>query len=1139
MKRVGYKETGDSMMKSGNCCTRENRVRLSGMVVVLLGLLTAGSAIAQISSGGMPASFSFAVSSMLPTETMPAVDEALLIAEDEAEQIAAGMLIPPMRIAYGHDVNLNLNNSGLWETLPNGDRVWRLRVESAGANAMYFWFSEWNIVKGGRLFIYNDNRDEVRGAFDHTNNWHDGTNITAPVPGDALTLEYIVEADQPENGTLAIGRVLHVYRNVFNHNRALDNFGDAQACNININCPEGNNWQDEKRAVAMIVSGGGRLCTGTMIRSLCNPLDPLFMTADHCIDGNQANWVYIFNYEAAGCPNPGSEPSTAQSVSNSTHLMSWPLGTGTDMALLRLSSSPPLSYNYYIGGWDRNNVAQTSTVGIHHTDGDIKKIYGDFNPAVSDQWTATPNTHWKMEWDYGAMCYGASGSGAWDQNSRLKGPLTGGYPCCNNGAAPDEAWYGKISLSWAGAGTPSTRLSDWLDPCGNGATVIDGTYPPIASNDNCNNPLYVGTGPSAFPFSHAGNTTGAANDYAATACASGFPGPDVVYYWYSGCCSTQVTLSTCGAATWDTGIYVRRDSCSGPQVACNDDACGSVQSSVSFNSIPGKWYYFFVDGYSVGAFGAYTLSITGTSLEAAVTNNQCAGSIAIGGLPYSHTSNTCTATNDRVNCIGQDTKDVFYSLTLGTCQTVTVSTCGSCFDTAIEVLTGGACPGTTQVACNDDNLCGGNFTLQSTVTFNAVAGQTYYIVLHGYWGNEGRYALNVTGTPFTPPNDECAGSTVIPSLPYTDSGNTVCANASRPNCVNQLAKDVYYTYTATTCSTLTATTCGSAYDTRLDIRAGGACPGDIQIGCNDDFCGLQSSITWGGAPGVTYYIIVNGYVAGSEGAFVLNVSATGATPPNDLCAGAKFIGSLPFDDIGSTACATANYTSTCAASSASNDVVYFLNIGNYPCQNVRVTGCGSLYDASLHVYSGSCDGTEIACNDDSYCNGLFLLQPTVVFTALPFTNYWIVVDGYASLNSGTFYLHAETTCEPESLVVQRLANSVRLSWKPLNEAAGVINYKVYRALSTDIGYVQIASTPDTTYTDPNRVFDAAVQSFYYVTSDATPFLTNPGDGAISGLPEQKFVSPEEQAQMDAIFIPAYLDAADIEGPNPNKSRIGN
>lgn len=1115
--------------------------RNAGFVIsTLLVLLSCTSAWAQISSGGTPASFESALSSQPPTQTMPAVDVATLLAEDEAERIAMAPIMPPLRMAYGFDVNWNLNNSGIWETLPSGERVWRLRVECPEANAMFFWFNEWNIPKGARLFIYTDDHSDVRGAFTAQNNWVDGTNAIAPISGSALTLEYNIPPEQPETGVLSIGKVQHVYKGFTRGERALDDFGDAQSCNININCPEGANWQDEKHAVAMIVDPvGGRWCTGTLVRNLCDDLDRLFMTADHCLTGNTSNWTFIFNYEAAGCPNPGQEPSTAQSVVNATLLMSWPIGPGSDMALLRLSSNPPGSYNPYIAGWSRVNVAQTSSVGIHHGDGDIKKIYGDNNAAVSDDWNNgnAPNTHWKIEWDYGAMCYGSSGSACFDQNSRTKGPLTGGYPCCDHPSA-DEAWYGKISLSWAGGGAPSSRLSDWMDPCGNGATVVDGMYPPAAFNDNCSNAYYVGAGVQAFPFSHASNTLYSLNDYTATACASGFPGLDNVYYWYS-TCPASVSINVCNS-NYDTGLYVREATCTGTQVACDDDACvspNSLGSSLTFNSLANTYYYIFVDGYYTNGGGTYTLEMTGTPIGAPPANDQCAGSLAINATPYTHSGNTCTAANNRVNCIGSTSNDVFYTLNLATCQTVTVTTCdaGTSYDTAIEVLTGGACPGTTQVACNDDDFTCGLNGLFSRVSFVAVAGQNYYIVIHGYSINAGAYTMNVTGTPFTPANDECAGSTVIAALPYTDSGNTLCANVSRPNCIGGNAPDVYYSYTSPSCQQVTTSLCGSGYDTRVEVRAGGACPGDFQIGCNDDFCGLQSQLTFDAAQGVTYYIIVNGWIT-HAGPFVLNVTGAAGAPSNDLCAGAKGIFALPYDDIGSTACATSNYTSSCAATSASNDVVYRLNIGTYPCQNVRVTGCGSFYDASLHVYSGSCDGTEIACNDDALCGGGFTLQPTVVFAAAAFTDYWIVVDGYSSGNIGTYFLHAEVTCEPESLVVQRLGatNDIRLSWKPLNESAGEIQYRVYRSNTFGAGYLQIAFVNDTTYTDPNRVLDPATQSFYYVTSEATPFLTDPGDAPVASVPERKLISPEEQAAMDEIFVPAYIDPADIEGPNPNK-----
>jgi len=66
---------------------------------------------------------------------------------------------------------------------------------------------------------------------------------------------------------------------------------------------------------------------------------------------------------------------------------------------------------------------------------------------------------------------GSSGSGLWDQNKRLVGQLHGGSAACGNTLSD---YYGRLSVSWTGGGTNATRLSNWLDPTGTGATTRDG-----------------------------------------------------------------------------------------------------------------------------------------------------------------------------------------------------------------------------------------------------------------------------------------------------------------------------------------------------------------------------------------------------------------------------------------------------------------------------------------------------------------------------------------------------------------------------------------------------------------------------------------------------------------------------------------
>jgi hypothetical protein len=69
---------------------------------------------------------------------------------------------------------------------------------------------------------------------------------------------------------------------------------------------------------------------------------------------------------------------------------------------------------------------------------------------------------------------GSSGSPLYSQAGRFIGQLHGGPSSC--GATGDNLsdYYGRFSVSWAGGGTNATRLSNWLDAGGTGATTVNG-----------------------------------------------------------------------------------------------------------------------------------------------------------------------------------------------------------------------------------------------------------------------------------------------------------------------------------------------------------------------------------------------------------------------------------------------------------------------------------------------------------------------------------------------------------------------------------------------------------------------------------------------------------------------------------------
>ena len=81
-------------------------------------------------------------------------------------------------------------------------------------------------------------------------------------------------------------------------------------------------------------------------------------------------------------------------------------------------------------------------------------------------------THVRItDWDLGTTEPGSSGSPLFDQNHRIIGQLHGGYAACGN---DDSDWYGRFFTSWTGGGSPTNRLSDWLDPISTGQPALDG-----------------------------------------------------------------------------------------------------------------------------------------------------------------------------------------------------------------------------------------------------------------------------------------------------------------------------------------------------------------------------------------------------------------------------------------------------------------------------------------------------------------------------------------------------------------------------------------------------------------------------------------------------------------------------------------
>jgi hypothetical protein len=434
--------------------------------------ISAGVIHAQVSHGGQPINWQSA-DLQLQFERLPELDMAAIDAEDaENDQYKEF----GYRFGIERSANLNTDNSGEW-TVENGRNVWRLGIHAPNAKAMSFVFTQFDLPKSANLFIYDLEQTHFIGSFNHTNRQANGMLATSLVYGEDVVIELSIPENQDRSElNLKIGEIVHAYRGITSKFEELKSaargpFGNSGACNININCPEGDDWQVEKKSVALIASGGNAVCSGALINNTANDGYPYFLTANHCLGGGVGNWVFYFNHESSSCG--GNTGPTNQSVSGASIVAS---NGGSDFGLLEINNGNaiPASFNAEWAGWDNtdNESAVTAATGIHHPSGDLKKICHDTDgPYHANQGGAAV---WYIDqWEDGTTEGGSSGSPLFNQDHRIIGQLYGGAASCQNQNGAD--WYGRLGVSWNGNNS-SSRLRDWLDPQNTGATTLDG-YP--------------------------------------------------------------------------------------------------------------------------------------------------------------------------------------------------------------------------------------------------------------------------------------------------------------------------------------------------------------------------------------------------------------------------------------------------------------------------------------------------------------------------------------------------------------------------------------------------------------------------------------------------------------------------------------
>jgi len=475
-------------------------------IIFILFLVISQESFTQISEGGFPASFDLKNDiQIIRAISLQSPD----MIDVNNEDLRNDSLDLPRRFSIMLPANIDFMNSATRIQLDNGDQIYRLKIFSYGALANNLYFDGFYLPEDAKLFLYDESRKQVKGAFTNVNNHHCGSFATELMSGETVILELNIPANLNKVPVLQIAEYGYAYRDV-PHYDEIDGFGGSDWCEINVKClPEGTGFQSQKNGVVRIhvkVSGAGFWCTGSLVNNAKYDETPYVLTADHCAyqlnqyasDADLNQWIFYFNYESSTCDNPVSEPQLFAMNGASKIAQGGNRGQdGSDFYLVLLNDPVPSSYGPYYMGWSRLNSSSEYGKTIHHPEGDIKKISTYSTPIESTGWYGNGlQSHWEVIWSetengWGVTESGSSGSPLYNNNGKLIGTLTGGLAACDESGAlgPDKPdYYGKFSYHWDMNGdTDTAQLKPWLDPDDTGLYTLEGLQVGIGENNIVNN----------------------------------------------------------------------------------------------------------------------------------------------------------------------------------------------------------------------------------------------------------------------------------------------------------------------------------------------------------------------------------------------------------------------------------------------------------------------------------------------------------------------------------------------------------------------------------------------------------------------------------------------------------------------------
>ena len=376
--------------------------------------------------------------------------------------------------------------------------IWSLHVRVENAPALCIYFDSFHLPVGAQLTFRSEagrfSQDFMEGPIDFTENNDHGRWVSGEVPGEEVVVTYSQPVGTVSTPQLHISGVGYFFRMLWldgEYDLLAENNRGSDPCQVDVMCPEGEDWQCQRDAVVRLrisMGGGIFLCSGAMVNNTALDCRQLLLSSFHCADDmSDSDWGFLkvrYNYEFFDCDGTSSFNSHVRTgvyfLTSSDDISAGGNINGSDFLLMEVEDPVFDSWTPFYAGWDVTGSVSTSGVGIHHPSGDRKKI-STFTSNVSNSSVYFPGAHWRVYWEetqtnHGVTEGGSSGSPLFDEDGRIVGTLTGGASFCNSPNAPD--YYGKMSFHWSGNNPigDDEKLEPFLDPAGTGQQTLDGSY---------------------------------------------------------------------------------------------------------------------------------------------------------------------------------------------------------------------------------------------------------------------------------------------------------------------------------------------------------------------------------------------------------------------------------------------------------------------------------------------------------------------------------------------------------------------------------------------------------------------------------------------------------------------------------------